>query len=61
MFVEFVVVVILGVDSFFGDHHSQEDAFVLLEELTFLGVLEGEVFDYVEVDGDVGCLEYLQH
>lgn len=54
-----MIVVVLGVNSFLRNHNSQKDAFVLLQELSFLHVFEGEVFDYVEMDGDVSCFEYL--
>lgn len=57
--IEFMIVVVLGVNSFLRNHYSQKDAFVLLQELSFLHVFEGEVFDYVEMDGDVSCFEYL--
>ena len=57
MLVEFVIVVVFGVDSFFWDHDAEEDAFVLFEELSFLHVFEGEVGDDVELHGDVGSFE----
>lgn len=61
MFVELVIIVILGVDTFFWHHHAQEDAFVLLQQFSLLAVLEGEVFDHVELDRYVGCFEHIQY
>lgn len=61
MFVELVIIVILGVDTFFWHHHTQEDAFVLLQQFSLLTVLKGEVLDHIELDRYVGCFEDIEH
>lgn len=61
MFVETVVVVVFRVYSFFGHHDAQQNAFVLLEQVTLGSLLESEVLYHVEFDRDVGCLENLDH
>lgn len=61
VFVEFVVVVVFGVDPFFRDHDTQQDTFVFLQEFSFLAVLKGEVLDHVEFNRDISCLKYIQN
>ena len=57
MFVEFVVVVVLGDDTFFGDHDTHEDAFIFLEEGSVGGILKGEILEDVELNRNVGGFE----
>lgn len=61
MLVELVIVVVLGIYSFFRDHHTKKDALVLLQQFSLLAILKGEVLDNVEFHGNVGCLEDIQN
>lgn len=61
MFVELVVVVVFGIDSFFGDHHTKKDALVLLQQFSLLAILKGEILDNVEFHGSIGSLEDIQN
>ena len=60
MFVEFVVVIVLGNDAFFWDHDTHQDAFIFLEKGSVGGILKGEILEGVELNRNVGCLEYIK-
>jgi hypothetical protein len=57
MFVEFVVVIVLGNDAFFWDHDTHQDAFIFLEKGSVGGILKGEILEGVELNRNVGCFE----
>lgn len=61
MFVKLVIIVILGIDTFFWHHDTKQDAFVSLQEFSLCAIFEGEVLYHVEFDWYIGCLEDIQH
>lgn len=59
MLVEFVVIVVLCLDSFFRDHHTKQDTFILLQSIPLLQILIGKIADELESNRDIGSLEHL--
>jgi hypothetical protein len=43
MFVELMVIVVLGDDTFFRDHDTHQDAFIFLKERSVGGIFESEI------------------
>jgi len=61
MFVEFMVVIVLGKDSFFGNHDSQQNTFVSFQELPLLYILENEVVYDLKLNWNVRSFKNLQN
>lgn len=59
MLVEFVIIVVLGLDSLLGHHHTQQYTLILLQGFPLLQVLVGEIPNDLKIDWHIGSLEHL--
>ena len=60
MFVELVVIIVLGNDTFFRDHDTHQDAFIFLKERSVGGIFEGEILEDVKLNRNVGGFENIK-
>jgi len=61
VFIEFVVVVVLGEYTFFRDHDSQQYTFVTFEQISLLNVLKSKIIDYIEAYGDISSFKNINN
>lgn len=61
MFVELVIIVIFGFDSFFRHHDSQQYTLIFLQSIPLFQILKSKITDALKINWNIGRIEYLNH
>ena len=61
MFVELVIIVIFGFDSFFRHHDSQQYTLIFLQSIPLFQILKSKITNALKINWNIGRIEYLNH